>query len=152
MINKVKHSWQALDEKQQVYALVLCVVLAIWLLFVLAYLPIKMQNETFNTQLKVQTDIGQKLTNISQENVSFTSIGRRSVKSIVNKIAKQKGLRIDLKLDDNQLMLGVKNQSFDNLKDLLLSLRGQYAITTTKASITKTKDGFVNADLTLTLP
>ncbi len=152
MIEKIQQYWQELDKKQQFYGLISAAILVIWLLFMLLFLPIKMQNETLKNRLQIQADISQKLKSVSNKNIIFSPIRQKDFKSIVYKIAQQKSVRISLKISDNKLILTAKNQLFYDLKNLLILLREKYAITTSKASITKTKDGFVNADLTLNLP
>lgn len=152
MISKIEEFWQTLDEKQQIYAVVSAVVLVLWLLFIVFYFPLKTQNQTLNSQLQTQSDIHQQLISARKKHTHFAPISRQNVKSIISKIATQKNLIIDLNLNKNQLILIAKNQAFNDLKNLLLSLRHKYAITTVKASIIKTRDGFVDADLTLALP
>ncbi len=152
MIDKIENFWQTLGKKQQIYVLIFSCVLAVCLLIVLLYFPIKIQNQALDTQLRMQADIHQKIINVSKKPSSFTAIERRKAKSIIDKVAKQKGLSIDLQFDEKVLSLSAKNQEFNHLKSLLLLLRTQYAITTVKANIVKTKDGFVDADLKLILP
>ena len=151
-MEKIVQFWQTLDEKQQIYAIIFAVILLIWLLFMSLYLPIKIQHQTLNTQLHSQHNITQQLISVGEKPSKFSAIKRKKAKSIIAKIAKQRGLSVDLKLDDKKLSLVAKDQEFNNLKKLLLLLRQRYAITTIKANISKTKDGFVDAKLTLILP
>lgn len=151
-MEKIRDFWQTLDEKQKIYALLLSIILVLCLLMLLLYLPIKMQNKTLSTQLRTQYNITQQLININKKPSNFLTIERKKAESTIHKIAKQKGLSVDLKLKDNKLTLIAKNQEFNRLQNLLLSVRNQYAITTIKAVITKTKVGFVDANLVLILP
>ncbi len=152
MRDKIEAFWQTLDEKKQLYTLAATALLAILILVLSLYLPLKSTNQVLNTQLQTQYEVQKKLINAGKNPLNISTISPKQVKATVAKIAKQKGLEVDLDFAKNTLTLNVKNQEFARLKNLLTSMRNEYAMITNKASIKRTKDGFVNANLTLVLP
>lgn len=154
MIEKITDLWQTWDEKQQTYIAVSAIVLVLALLILLLYAPLKMQNNNLNLQLQSQHNISQKLQYARTKPSNFSVVKPKKAKSVVGKIAKRYGLNVELKLKQQQLILQAKAQEFNALSRFLSAIRNKYAIVATAAVITKTKakNGFVDVNLTLSLP
>lgn len=149
-LNKLQNFWQTLDEKQQIYAWISSAVLVILLLIVSLYWPLKAKNQFLNEQLHIQNTMRQQL--LSVQNVGHFSTLPNPIKKTLINLAKRKGLNIQVTFENKQLTLNMNNQDFSALRDFLLSLRMQYAITVNKATLKKTKNGFVDANLILSMP
>ena len=150
---KIQGFWRVLDDKQQLYAVLSTVALALLLLSLLVYLPLLQERQRLSSQLVTQQLVTEKLMRAQTMPTHFITIERKTLKSTIANIIQQKKLQANIDLQGRDtLVLTLKDQPFQALTELLLLLRNQYAITTTKASFLKTKDGFVNATLTLSIP